>query len=81
MKNLFKNLEEYDYLIPVPAILLILFRSQFLENSIIVETSKLINLRPQDLWIFFTILPFLFLNKKMRLICIMFYLIYFFQTR
>ncbi len=80
MKDLIKNIGNYGYLIPIPAILLIIFRNQFLESSLIISLSKLINLRPQDLLLFFSMLTFLFLDRKIRFACVMFYLIYFFQT-
>lgn len=81
IKFTFNNKRRLEYLLPLPAILLMIFRNEFLKNSLIIYVSQLIVLRPQDLLIVLSVLPFWFLGKRMIIITLFILVGYYYGSR
>ena len=76
IKSFFTDSKKIRILAFFPAIILMIFRSKFIENSYINSITNSMGLIPQDLILFFSIFPLCFLGKKLSIVVILLFLQY-----
>lgn len=76
IKTFFTDFKKIRMLVYLPAIMFMIFRSEFIESPFINMITDSMGLIPHDLIVFFSIFPFCFFGRKLSIVVILIFLQY-----